>query len=147
MINPLEFAALRQEFNKIDTDGSGTIEAHELRKAVQECGAIEMSDDSLNHILHEVDIAGTGIINYHEFLAATFNVDKYATRERIASLFQKFDIDGSHIITTTTLRDAFTKLGHNLTEQEVDEILDEHDIDHNRQIGFEEFRAMVLDHM
>lgn len=95
----------------------------------------------------EVDITGSGIIHYHEFLAATFPVEKYATRERLASLFMKFDTHGTQALEPTTLRDAFTKLGHNLTIDEVNKILDEHDIDHNRKITRDEFEAMVLDHM
>ena len=37
MINPIEFRNLRKEFNKIDTDGSGTVELDELRQAVRKC--------------------------------------------------------------------------------------------------------------
>ena len=35
MINPTEFSNLRGEFNKIDTNGSGTIEVDELKDAVK----------------------------------------------------------------------------------------------------------------
>ena len=37
MINPAEFRNLRKEFNKIDTDHSGTLELEELREAVRKC--------------------------------------------------------------------------------------------------------------
>ena len=37
MINPAEFRNLRKEFNKIDTDRSGTVEIEELREAVRKC--------------------------------------------------------------------------------------------------------------
>ena len=63
------------------------------------------------------------------------------------SLFQKFDVDGSHKLTSTTLRDAFTKLGHEMTSEELEEILHEHDIDHHKELTFDEFKAMILDHM
>ena len=35
MIPPEEFGSLREQFNRIDTDGSGTIEVEELREAVR----------------------------------------------------------------------------------------------------------------
>ena len=35
MINPAEFGSLRDQFNRIDTNGSGTIEVDELREAVR----------------------------------------------------------------------------------------------------------------
>jgi len=90
MVNPKEFLSLRKEFNKIDSNGSGTIEIDELRQAVRKCHK-ELTDAELENILKEVDVNGNGIINYHEFIAATFPVEKFATRERIQSLFQKFD--------------------------------------------------------
>ncbi len=39
MVNPAEFRDLRTEFNKIDTNGSGTIEKEELRAAVRKAHA------------------------------------------------------------------------------------------------------------
>jgi calcium-dependent protein kinase len=135
MVNPSEFNELRKEFNKIDTNGSGTIEIEELRQTVRKCHA-EMSDEDLNRVLAEVDITGTGVINYHEFIAATFPVDKYATPERLHALFARFDMKGDQRITATSLRDAFTKLGHNLTTAEVTEIMNEHDVDHEHVITF-----------
>ena len=78
MINPDEFRSLRKEFNKIDTNGSGTIEIEELRSAVRKCHA-DMSEKELERIINEVDLSKNGIINYHEFIAAVFPVDQYAT--------------------------------------------------------------------
>ena len=43
MVNPAEFRDLIREFNKIDTNGSGTIEKDELRAAVKKAHA-NMSD-------------------------------------------------------------------------------------------------------
>ena len=34
-----------------------------------------------------------------------------------------------------------------MTEEEIDEILNQHDIDHNHEISFKEFEAMILDNM
>ena len=72
------------------------------------------------------------MIHYHEFIAAVFPVEKYATQERLQSLFQKFNSNKHKSdITPKTLRDAFSKLGHNMTGDEVDQIMAEHDLDHN----------------
>lgn len=106
-----------------------------------------MTQQEVDRIVDEVDIAGTGVINYHEFIAATFPVDKYATQERLASLFQKFDTEDGQRINTRSLRDAFTKLGHHLTSQEIEEIMNEHDVNHEHEMTFTEFKEMILDHM
>ena len=45
--------------------------------------------------MDEIDISGDGVINYTEFIVATFPVEKFATPERIRSLFQHFDLKGN----------------------------------------------------
>lgn len=45
------------------------------------------------------------------------------------------------------MRDAFTKLGHELTADEVNEIMNEHGVNHELEMTFEDFKAMILDHM
>jgi len=106
-----------------------------------------MSHEELERVFHEVDITGTGVINYHEFIAATFPVEKYATRERMESLFMKFDVDGTHKLGSTTLKNAFTKLGHEMTADEIAEIMNEHDVDLDHELTYQEFTDMILDHM
>ena len=63
---------------------------------------------------------GNGILNYHEFIAVVCPLEKFLTPDRLNSLFAKFDIEDDKKITTTNLKDAFTKLSHNLTEEELD---------------------------
>ena len=129
-------------------DGSGTIEISELKEAVRKCHK-DMSDKDLERVIQEVDIQGTGIIHYHEFIAATFPVEKYATKERLHSLFAHFSGDkgDEEKLDSMTLREAFTKLGHNMSTQEIHEIMDEHDVDHNHELTFEEFEKMILENM
>ena len=61
------------------------------------------------------------------------------------SLFQKFDFDGSNKLTSTTLKQAFTKVGHFMTSEEVEQVMNEHDVDHDHELTFEEFRALIMD--
>ena len=82
MINPEEFKKLRQQFNKIDKNLSGTIETDELRDAVKNMD-IELSAEEVEKIVKQCDYIEDGLINYHEFIAATFPVDKYLTKERM----------------------------------------------------------------
>ena len=86
MVNPKEFTSLRKEFKALDTNGSGTIDVNDLKIAVRKCHA-DMPEEELVRILHEVDVNRTGVIHYHEFIAAVFPVEKYATTERLNSLF------------------------------------------------------------
>lgn len=132
MVNPLEFTNLRRAFNQIDTNHSGTIEIEELKDVVKSHHA-NLSQNELKSIIKELDINGSGVIHYHEFIAAVFPVEKYATRERLESLFMKFnDTDHHEYISKATLKDAFSKLGHTMTSEEVDEVMREADINNDQ---------------
>lgn len=73
MISPTDIANLRIEFEKIDTDNSGTIEVEELKKAVKQA-QLQMSEQEIDHILNELDYSKDKTINYTEFIAATIKV-------------------------------------------------------------------------
>jgi Ca2+-binding EF-hand superfamily protein len=73
MLNPKEIEKLRKEFEKVDTDNSGTIEANELKTAIKNAN-VDISDQEIDHILNELDYSGDKTINYTEFLAATIQI-------------------------------------------------------------------------
>ena len=54
MLNPEEFARLREEFNKIDTNMSGTIETQELKNAVRKSN-MELSEEEIEQIVRQCD--------------------------------------------------------------------------------------------
>ena len=143
MIHPKEFQALRDQFNSIDTNLSGTIEAAELKAALKKSPDSHLTDAQIDEIVKQCDYDENGLINYHEFIAATFPVEKVLTKEKLQSLFHRFDLDESKAVSTMELKQAFTKLGIDLQSNEIDEILKEHDVDGDQQITFEEFEKML----
>ena len=71
MLNPRDVESLRQQFQRIDTDNSGFIEANELQAALKDKSA---QASELQAILKELDYNGNEKINYSEFLVATISV-------------------------------------------------------------------------
>ena len=55
MLNTKEIAEIRRQFEKIDTDNSGSIEATELAQALERAG-FTVTAENLNKIFEEVDI-------------------------------------------------------------------------------------------
>lgn len=45
------------------------------------------------------------------------------------------------------MRDAFSKLGKEVTDQDIEDIMLKHDRTHDDAISFEEFKYMMLDHV
>ena len=58
-------------------------------------------------------------------------------------LFRVFDKDGNGYISAAELRHVMTNLGEKLTDEEVDEMIREADIDGDGQVNYEEFVAMM----
>ena len=57
---------------------------------------------------------------------------------------QVFDKDGNGFISAAELRHIMTNLGEKLTDEEVDEMIREADIDGDGQINYEEFVKMMM---
>jgi calmodulin len=68
------------------------------------------------------------------------------TEEQIAEFkeaFSLFDKDGNGFISAAELRHVMTNLGEKLTDEEVDEMIREADIDGDGQVNYEEFVTMM----
>jgi hypothetical protein len=103
-----------------------------------------LSEPELLDIVRNVDYAGNGKINYSEFLAATVELKKVLTYDRLWALFKYFDTDNSGYITPANLREAFAKSGKMLTKEEMSQILELHDLEKNGILSFDEFRQIFF---
>lgn len=66
------------------------------------------------------------------------------TEEEVREAFRVFDRAGNGIISAAELRHIMTNLGEKLTQEEVDEMIREADIDGDGQINYEEFVTMMM---
>ena len=66
------------------------------------------------------------------------------SEEEIVEAFKVFDKDGNGFISAAELRHVMTNLGEKLTDEEVDEMIREADIDGDGQINYEEFVKMMM---
>lgn len=67
------------------------------------------------------------------------------SEEEIREAFRVFDKDGNGFISAAELRHVMTNLGEKLTDEEVDEMIREADIDGDGQVNYEgEFRIFSI---
>ncbi len=85
------------------------------------------------------------MINYSEFLAATISVQQFLTHQKLEAIFRQFDIDGNDNITRQNIRDAMAKMGHEISEEEINEIFRKHDSSDDQAIQLDEFKKMIMD--
>jgi len=62
----------------------------------------------------------------------------------LVEAFKVFDRDGNGFISAAELRHVMTNLGEKLTDEEVDEMIREADVDGDGQINYEEFVKMMM---
>lgn len=81
---------------------------------------------------------GNGTIDFPEFLTMMARKMKDTdSEEEIREAFRVFDKDGNGFISAAELRHVMTNLGEKLTDEEVDEMIREADIDGDGQVNYE----------
>lgn len=143
MLNPKEIRSLRIEFEKIDINNSGNIDASEISNALKATNQ-NIAESEIENIINEIDDNGNKQINYSEFIAATLNARKYLNESRLLLIFKEFDIDDTGFITMDSLKKAFEKLEKPLSNSDIKKILDAHDDSKDGKISFDEFKIMML---
>ena len=83
-------------------------------------------------------VPGNGTIDFPEFLTMMARKMKDTdSEEEIREAFRVFDKDGNGFISAAELRHVMTNLGEKLTDEEVDEMIREADIDGDGQVNYE----------
>merc|ERR1712072_920060 len=124
--------------------GDGTIRTADLGTVMRSLGQ-NPTEAELQDMVNEVDADGSGTIDFPEFLNLMAKKMKDTdSEEEIKEAFKVFDKDGNGFIPAAELRHVMTNLGEKLTDEEVDEMIREADVDGDGQINYEEFVKMMM---
>ena len=139
-----QIAEFKEAFSLFDKDGDGTITTKELGTVMRSLGQ-NPTEAELADMINEVDADGNGTIDFPEFLTMMARKMKDTdSEEEILEAFKVFDKDGNGFISAAELRHIMTNLGEKLSDEEVDEMIREADIDGDGQINYEEFVKMMM---
>lgn len=96
-----------------------------------------MISNKTNIFIYLINL-GNGTIDFPEFLTMMARKMKDTdSEEEIREAFRVFDKDGNGFISAAELRHVMTNLGEKLTDEEVDEMIREADIDGDGQVNYE----------
>merc|ERR1711975_205332 len=110
---------IREAFDLFDTDGSGAIDAKELKVAMRAIG-------------------------FDEFMMMmTAKMGEKDSREEIIKAFRLFDDDQTGKITFKNLKRVAKELGENMTDEGLQEMIDEADRDGDGEVNEEEFLRIM----
>ncbi|CAJ0948516.1 unnamed protein product, partial [Mesorhabditis belari] len=133
----------KQVFSVFDKDGNGTITGKELGTVMRSLGQ-NPTEAELNKMINEVDSDGNRTIDFDEFLEMMARKMKSPILEAdIRAAFKVFDKDGNGHISETELRHVMTSLGETLTEEELEDMIGEADVNGDGLVNYEEFVIMM----
>eukprot|EP00062_Callorhinchus_milii_P022056 gi/632979435/ref/XP_007906467.1/ PREDICTED: caltractin isoform X1 [Callorhinchus milii] len=134
---------IREAFDLFDTDGSGTIDVKEIKVAMRALG-FEPKKEEIKKMISDIDKEGSGSIDFNDFLAMmTQKMSEKDSKEEILKAFRLFDDDGTGKISFKNLKRVAKELGENLTDEELQEMIDEADRDGDGEINEQEFLRIM----
>ena len=130
---------IREAFDLFDTDGSGTIDAKELKVAMRALG-FEPKKEEVKKMIADIDKDGDGTIDFNEFLdMMTAKMGERDSREEILKAFRLFDDDETGKISLENLKRVAKELGGRMTDEELQAVTDAADRDGDCEINEEKF--------
>ena len=136
---------MREAFALFDADKSGSIDLRELKAAMRALG-FDASRDDLRSALQQIgkdtapQSAASVTVTLDEFTSLMASrMPARDSREEVEKVFRLFDEDGSGFITFRSLKKVCAELGEGLTEDEMQDMIDEADRDQDGKISFDEF--------
>ncbi|KAL5039421.1 hypothetical protein RTP6_006584 [Batrachochytrium dendrobatidis] len=142
-LTPDQKQEIREAFDLFDTDGSGTIDVKELKVAMRALG-FEPKKEEVKKMVQDIDKSGSGIIDFNEFLELmTAKMAEKDSKEEILKAFKLFDDDETGKISFKNLKRVAKELGENLTDEELQEMIDEADRDGDGEINEEDFLRIM----
>jgi len=133
--NTQEITKLRDAFVAMDVDHTGVISLDNMKKAM----GSQYSEEEVENWFQNVDVNGTGTIEYTEFLAAALGQHCRMEEQRIALAFDVFDPTETGEISHRDLREI---LGDRVEAAYVEDLIAQVDKDGNGKISYEEFKQV-----
>ncbi|GBP55687.1 Troponin C, isoform 3 [Eumeta japonica] len=136
----LSGSVLRKAFDGFDHNRSGSIPCDFVADILRMMGQ-PFNKGILEELIEEVDADKSGRLEFPEFvtLAAKFIVeeDAEAMQKELREAFRLYDKEGNGYIPTTSLREILRELDEQLTDEELDGLIQEIDTDGSGTVDFD----------
>ncbi len=139
-----QLTEIKQVFDRFDQEETGQISSKDLGNILRSFG-IDVLDRDLTDLLEEINRDNGGKISFSSFLEILISLlDNLEIEKMIISAFEVFDSTKRGIISASELRYLMTHLGERLSEEEVNEMIREADVDGTGQIDYRSFVKRMM---
>jgi len=115
----------------------------ELKEALKSMEADKHLDErTIEKLFKGIDVDQTGLIHWHDFLAAVIESQGLVTMDNLADAFNRIDTDGKGYISKEDLKKL---LGTDYNEKLVEKMIKEADKKRNGQVNYDEFLRLMFD--
>ncbi|XP_073971179.1 calmodulin-alpha-like isoform X2 [Rhodnius prolixus] len=138
-----QVAEFKEAFMLFDKDEDGAITMAELGVVMRSLGQ-RPTETELRDMVNGVDQDGNGSIEFNEFLQMMSKKMKGAEGEdELREAFRVFDKNNDGLISNSELRHVMTNLGEKLSDEEVDDMIKEADLDGDGMVNYAEFVTIL----
>lgn len=139
-----QLTEFKSAFMLFDKNGDGFITTKELGTIVRSIG-YNPTEAEVSEMIKSVDGSKNGMLSFNDFLSLVSKVVNTGDSEaEIREAFKVFDKDRNGTISASELKRVMTMFGEKLSEEEVEQMINEADVDHDGQINYEEFVKMLV---
>lgn len=135
--------SLNKLFKEIDLNNDGKIDINELFQKYGKYfpGTVEEEWEEIKKFVNNLDINKSGKIEYSEFLTVSSVINKEVSKKHLQDAFDFFDYDKNGFIEANDMREIFEDT--DLTDEALQQIIDEYDKNGDRKISFSEFCDVI----
>ncbi|NXV52459.1 CETN2 protein, partial [Uria aalge] len=138
---------LREVFELFDRDGSGlmdTLSVFSFWQITVKALGCELRKEEVRRIVSEFSEEGSGKLNFKSFLQVmTQKMAEPCLEKEIWRAFKVFDCDGTGKISFENLKVVASEVGEDITDEELQEMIDEADVDGDGEVNRQEFLRIL----
>ena len=134
----------KKVFESYSKGQEGNVNKQELANIFKAIN-IDASDEEIKEIIKKMDLEEKKEINYDEFLTIINQREKDVDEEEeVLKAFKVFDKEGNGLININELKDIMLSMGNNWSENEINEMFAEADIDMDGYLNYEDFVRTMM---
>merc|ERR1712032_1389575 len=139
-----QIEGLKKGFDGFDKEGSGTIGQTSMQMVLKSMG----DKVDMDNYCAEVDEEGSRKFSFEMFCAVSaksmIEDDEEQMKEELKEAFRIYDKEGQGFITNDVLKEILREIDPTLTENDLENIIEEVDEDGSGTMDFDEFQEMMM---